>query len=482
MRLELLPTPLRRRPVALSAVVLPFDDAPRGATASDAQRRPHSTTLRLRSFCCLVGLDIACILVSFAMMASARGQLTSETNWLAAVMLLLPFYLTVALYGRAYSTQVMADPFQAVAHAVRAFLLAMALMTLVAFYLKTSAAFPRLTIASGSALAILLLALCRYQFVRNIERIVGGDPYSVALIWEPGQPVPETSFSLTIAADAFLDPDRHDPLMYDRLAKALEGMHNVVVSCHPSRRLAWAAALKGANLQSEILMPELEPLAPLGTNVHGSITSLVVAHGPLSLIERAIKRSFDVAVGGVALLVLSPLVVLVAICIRLESRGPVLFMQNRIGRGNKVFRMLKFRSMVCEGADREGDRSTARDDDRITRVGRIIRKTSLDELPQLLNVLNGDMSIVGPRPHALGSRAADKLFWEVDTRYWHRHATKPGLTGLAQVRGYRGATLKEDDLRNRLQADLEYVDTWSIWRDMTIIVQTFQVLIHRNAF
>jgi lipopolysaccharide/colanic/teichoic acid biosynthesis glycosyltransferase len=91
------------------------------------------------------------------------------------------------------------------------------------------------------------------------------------------------------------------------------------------------------------------------------------------------------------------------------------------------------------------------------------------------------MSIVGPRPHALGSRAADKLFWEVDERYWHRHAAKPRLTGLAQVGGYRGATLYEDDLRNRLQADLEYLEHWSIWRDIKIIVLTFRVLLHRNA-
>lgn len=147
-----------------------------------------------------------------------------------------------------------------------------------------------------------------------------------------------------------------------------------------------------------------------------------------------------------------------------------------------MFRMFKFRSMRVDLSDNTGTRSTSRNDDRVTRVGKFIRSTSIDELPQLLNVLKGDMSIVGPRPHALGSRAADKLFWEVDQRYWHRHAAKPGLTGLAQVRGYRGATLYEDDLRNRLQADLEYLEHWSIWRDIKIILLTFRVLLHRNAF
>ena len=118
----------------------------------------------------------------------------------------------------------------------------------------------------------------------------------------------------------------------------------------------------------------------------------------------------------------------------------------------------------------------------MTRVGRFIRATSLDELPQLFNVLAGDMSLVGPRPHALGSLAGLELFWDVDQRYWHRHALKPGITGLAQVRGFRGATLQRDDLVNRLQADLEYFEGWSIWRDIGIMLATFRVVVHRNAY
>lgn len=118
----------------------------------------------------------------------------------------------------------------------------------------------------------------------------------------------------------------------------------------------------------------------------------------------------------------------------------------------------------------------------MTRVGRFLRRTSIDELPQLLNVLKGDMSIVGPRPHALGSQAGDKLFWQVDHRYWQRHSLKPGITGLAQVRGFRGATETETDLSSRLQADLEYLDGWSILRDIQIIFATFGVLAHDRAY
>ena len=209
---------------------------------------------------------------------------------------------------------------------------------------------------------------------------------------------------------------------------------------------------------------------------------MIVAAGPLNLIDRCVKRAFDLAVASAVVLCLSPLLALIALWVRLDSAGPVLFRQTRIGRGNRMFQVLKFRSMHAAGTDGAGHRSAARDDDRITRCGRIIRCTSIDELSQLFNVLRGDMSIVGPRPHALGSRAADKLFWEVDQRYWDRHATKPGLTGLAQVRGFRGNTFEEDDLRNWLRADLEYLENWSIWKDIMIILMTMRVLVHRNAF
>ena len=176
------------------------------------------------------------------------------------------------------------------------------------------------------------------------------------------------------------------------------------------------------------------------------------------------------------------MLLVVAVAVKLDSRGPVFFRQQRVGYGNRLFLMYKFRSMRVETSDLKGGRSASRDDDRITRVGRIIRATSIDELPQLLNVLRGEMSVVGPRPHALGSLAGDQLFWHVDARYHHRHACKPGLSGLAQVRGLRGATHKREDLVSRLQADLEYLNNWSIWRDILIMLSTVRVIVHRNAY
>jgi lipopolysaccharide/colanic/teichoic acid biosynthesis glycosyltransferase len=173
---------------------------------------------------------------------------------------------------------------------------------------------------------------------------------------------------------------------------------------------------------------------------------------------------------------------LVAIAIKLDSDGPIFFVQQRVGQGNKLFRVFKFRSMRTDRSDQAGSQSASRTDDRITRVGRFIRATSIDELPQLINILIGDMSFVGPRPHALGSLAGDSLFWEVDARYHHRHVCKPGLTGLAQVRGFRGATGRREDLIDRLHSDLEYVYDWTIWRDLQILFATVKVVVHRNAY
>jgi lipopolysaccharide/colanic/teichoic acid biosynthesis glycosyltransferase len=138
--------------------------------------------------------------------------------------------------------------------------------------------------------------------------------------------------------------------------------------------------------------------------------------------------------------------------------------------------------MRADKADADGQLSASRDDGRTTRLGRFLRRTSLDELPQLLNVLVGQMSIVGPRPHALGSTAEDDLFWSIEERYWDRHAIKPGLTGHAQVRGFRGATLRRSDLSDRLKADLEYLDGWTLGRDLAIVFRTVGVMVHRNAY
>jgi lipopolysaccharide/colanic/teichoic acid biosynthesis glycosyltransferase len=281
---------------------------------------------------------------------------------------------------------------------------------------------------------------------------------------------------------ADLQPNTRDPMMLDRLARHLRRVDRVIIACRPEVEREWAMLLKGAGIHGEIISSEFDQVGAIGMNSFEGRSTLVVAAGPLSTRNRIIKRLFDLGIAVPLLIVVLPLFLLIAVAIKIDSRGPIFFRQKRVGRGNALFDVFKFRSMRVDLTDATGSVSASRTDDRITRVGRIIRATSIDELPQLLNVLFGSMSVVGPRPHALGSLAGQQLFWDIDERYWHRHALKPGMTGLAQVRGFRGATHSESDLTQRLQADLEYILGWSIMRDFAIVLSTFSVVVHRNAY
>ncbi len=195
------------------------------------------------------------------------------------------------------------------------------------------------------------------------------------------------------------------------------------------------------------------------------------------------KRIFDILGAGALLLVVSPLLLLVAALIKLESRGPVLFKQKRYGFNNEVIEVYKFRSMRQEAADPDGRRLTERNDPRVTRVGRFIRRTSIDELPQMLNVIRGEMSIVGPRPHALRTTAGGKLCEDVVDRYSRRHRVKPGITGWAQVNGFRGTMEDEEHLQKRIESDLYYINNWSPWFDLKIIAMTLWIVIGgRNSY
>src|SRR5579859_8115337 len=175
------------------------------------------------------------------------------------------------------------------------------------------------------------------------------------------------------------------------------------------------------------------------------------------------KRVFDLAVAGAALLFLAPLLMAIAVAIKLTSPGPVLFFQYRYGYRNRRFKIYKFRSMRADTGDATGVKQTVRGDSRVTSIGRILRKTSLDEVPQLFNVIKGDMSLVGPRPHALSH---DREFERRISTYARRHNVKPGITGWAQIHGLRGETDTDDKMRQRVEHDLYYIDNWSVWLDL----------------
>ena len=188
---------------------------------------------------------------------------------------------------------------------------------------------------------------------------------------------------------------------------------------------------------------------------------------------RAVKKlMLDYGLGVVALLLLSPVLFVTAALIKLDTPGPVLFRQPRMGLNNRLFLCYKSRSMRFGAQDLLADQQTTRNDSRVTRVGRVIRKLSIDELPQLFNVLNGTMSLVGPRPHAPNTKAADRLFTDVVQQYAVRHRVKPGITGWAQVNGWRGETATVDAIQQRVTCDLFYIENWSVRFDLRIMVMT----------
>ena len=210
----------------------------------------------------------------------------------------------------------------------------------------------------------------------------------------------------------------------------------------------------------------------------GRLSGLNIGRRPLNLAEIVLKRAFDVGLATLALAMLLPLFVAVAVLIRLECPGPVFFRQRRYGFNQQAFGVFKFRSMKTEAG--AAFRQASRNDARITRVGAVLRRTNIDELPQLLNVIRGEMSLVGPRPHAL---AHDRSFERRIGLYARRHNVKPGITGWAQVNGFRGETLTDADMARRVQADLHYIDNWSIWLDIKILAQTVvSPRAYRNAF
>ena len=216
----------------------------------------------------------------------------------------------------------------------------------------------------------------------------------------------------------------------------------------------------------------------------GNVPVLDVFDRPIADWDVVMKWLFDKLIGGIMLVLALPVMALIAIAIKLESRGPVLFRQKRYGFNNDLIEVYKFRSMHADATDPNASKLVTKDDPRVTRVGRIIRKRSLDELPQLFNVvLKGNLSLVGPRPHAVNAKAETKLYDEAVDGYFARHRVKPGITGWAQINGWRGETDTHEKIQQRVEHDLYYIENWSLLLDFYIVARTpFALLKTENAY
>jgi len=382
-----------------------------------------------------------------------------------------------------------------------------AILLVAAFLTKAGAAYSRVWLVAWYAIGYLGILLLREglrllvrQWVRQGRLecrvvVVGGGERGAKLI-----DALESSVESDVRICGFFD-DRDDERVPDRIKRypKLGSIDELVVFARESRvdMLVISLPLSAEERLSKLInklwvLPTDIRLSAHDTALRftrgtysylGTVPVFNVYDKPLADWDHVLKTLEDRVLSALALVALAPLFALIALAIKLDSRGPVFFRQNRHGFNNDLIEVFKFRTLRHDRTDRDGAQSVSRDDDRVTRVGRWLRRSSFDELPQLFNVLRGEMSIVGPRPHALMSRAGGALFHDAADGYFARHRVKPGMTGWAQINGWRGETDTEEKIQRRTEFDLYYIDNWSLAFDLMIIIKTpFALMRGENAF
>ena len=343
----------------------------------------------------------------------------------------------------------------------------------------------------------IIRAVLRHMAARGaIEQRVafyGADPESIAMIRRLLVALDLPHLRFVGVADDRPKLDKLDDLKllggYKELAAlARRGeVDQVLISVPnipPKRLHEIVDGLSAVSVDVSVIPPEAIELAP-DYRVHllGSLPVLNLWQRPFRDMNQFVKRGEDLLLAGMALVLLSPIIGLAALAVRLSSPGPILFVQPRVGFNNEVINVLKFRTMFADQTDIGARATTTKDDPRVTPVGRVFRKFSIDELPQLLNVIRGDMSLVGPRPHALEMRVGDHYYQDAVRGYAGRHRVRPGITGLAQVKGLRGEIRTVERAKRRVELDKEYIDRWSLVLDLLILLSTVRaVLFDRDAY
>jgi Undecaprenyl-phosphate glucose phosphotransferase len=420
-----------------------------------------------------------------------------------AVGLMASFVQTVRLSGRGYyDFEIASKPGVEMVDILVSWVTSGMLLAFFAFVLKIGVSFSRgsflifmattpVFLLSGRKLAkhVLARAVANGSVGRRSMVLIGDpvemtgiEPRELLAYFGAGQ---VNRFTMSRAGD----PARQllsDQAVLDQVAGFVRrhGSSDILVA------LPWSETDRIARLREQLkflpvstrLLPDthIRALTSFTPSAGQRALSIELQRAPLSLFEQLIKRCMDIVLSALALVLLSPLFLFTAIAIKLNGGpGPVIFRQNRKGFNGARFEMLKFRTMtVMENGD--VIKQASRDDPRITPIGALLRASSIDELPQLVNVLRGEMSLIGPRPHAI---AHDNEFEKVLEDYAFRHHVKPGMTGWAQVHGLRGATPSVDVIANRVKLDLWYINNWSLWLDIQVIFRTFfEVLRKRNAY
>ncbi|MEN3951707.1 undecaprenyl-phosphate glucose phosphotransferase [Iodidimonas sp. SYSU 1G8] len=428
------------------------------------------------------------------------GDLDMPSGYLFPVALAIMLSLNIFRWRRLYDIDSYAHRTPQLFRLLGAQAMVATILLAIGFGSKTSADFSRVWFLSwmligfvGIALSFLLrAALVRAAQAKGMLRdrvLLVGDPERIGSFmgWLFGKSQRRISVLGVIATEGDSLERSHGCDVYSglhhlpRLAEDL-GPDRVILLFNWREQEdinACVRALRGLALDVELVLPRLgnawvgRPIKTLD-----GLLAMNLMRAPLSSEAHLIKRIEDYVLAGILLLLVSPLFLLIAALIKLDSPGPVFYLQKRAGFQKREFSIFKFRTMRVEEA--AAFRQATRDDNRVTRIGRILRATSIDELPQLINVLRGDMSLVGPRPHEVSMNA--DYAGRIDD-YLVRHGIKPGITGWAQVNGARGETRTLQDMERRLRYDLAYVDNWSLWLDLQILLRTAGVfLFQKNAY
>ena len=385
--------------------------------------------------------------------------------------------------------------------------LAFAFMALTLFFFKTGDTYSRVWFASWFALGIVYLVSSRYflawgmrHWLRNgvLERravvVCGGKPAQDLIRALESQP--DNDIRILGVFDDRLDRRSPDLIAgYPKLGTVPELVEFVrearVDMLLISLPMTAEARILDMLRKLWILPVDIRIAAhatrlkfrPRAYSHIGNLAMLDVFDRPITDWDSVAKRGFDIFFATLALLLLWPVMVATAIAVKITSKGPALFIQKRHGFNNEIINVYKFRSMYTELADPTAAKAVTKGDPRVTPVGRFIRKSSIDELPQLFNVLKGDLSLVGPRPHAVQAQSHNRIYADVVEGYFARHRVKPGVTGWAQINGWRGEIDSDEKIRFRTAFDLYYIENWSLWFDFRILVKTpFSLLNTENAY
>lgn len=489
------------------------DDAGSGGNASDPDPAPPGRDLRIRFTSNVVGplvltADVICFLLSapiaFFAFSVVRGSEVVMGVHLLAFFLMLSSFLLVRS-SRQGSRRGLLEPNERFGDlafdAVLSSLVASALIWqagLVEHYSRGLTLLFLVSLiaclaASRPLLSWAFRALARHGHIEQRIAFYGADTESIAL-------------AKRLVSSLNLNHVRFVGVADDRTAtEEIEGMHvlgGLPQLCEMAKRGEIDQVLiNGSHLGRDrvneiveelssvcvdisLIPADAIELAPNYTvNLLASTPVLTLWHRPFRDINQVVKRSEDLILGSIVLVVLAPIFAIAALLVRLTSPGPILFVQPRTGFNNEVIDVLKFRTMYVHHTDVGATKTTTRDDPRVTPVGWILRKLSIDELPQLLNVLQGSMSLVGPRPHAIEMKVGDLYYHDAVRGYAGRHRVKPGITGLAQVKGLRGEVRTVQRAKRRVELDMEYLEKWSVWLDLKILLLTVRaVLFDRDAY